>query len=96
MTALVTPGRSGSGLAKIRKVVGGGSLLRGIVGTALFIGLWQVATSLDEWTGFSLPIVAQLPSPSSVLQAFAPGVLGQRTGQEIGSVGHAPGQVYQV
>ena len=56
----------------MRKLVVGSSLLRGIVGTALFIGVWQVGTSLDEWTGVSLPIVAQLPSPSSVLSAFGP------------------------
>lgn len=68
----IPPGRSGSGLARIRKVAGGGSLLRGIIGTALFVGLWQVVTSLDQWTGVSLPIVAQLPSASSVLHAFLP------------------------
>src|SRR5690349_12778244 len=56
----------------MRKLVGGISLLRGLVGTAVFIGLWQVGTSLDQWTGVSLPIVAQLPPPSSVLSAFAP------------------------
>jgi len=55
-----------------RKMSGGGSLLRGIIGTAVFIGLWQVGTSLDSWTGVSLPIVAQLPPPSSVLDAFLP------------------------
>ena len=68
----IPPGRSGSGRARIRKVAGGSSLLRGIIGTALFVGLWQVVTSLDQWTGVSLPIVAQLPSASSVLHAFLP------------------------
>jgi len=52
--------------------VGGTSLRRGIIGTAVFVGLWQVVTSLDEWVGVSLPMVARLPSPSSVVAVFVP------------------------
>ena len=46
--------------------------MRGMIGAALFVGLWQVVTSFAQWTGVSLPIVAQLPPPSSVLHAFLP------------------------
>jgi NitT/TauT family transport system permease protein len=68
--------RPARGLARFGKVAGGGSLLRGLVGTALFVGLWQVVTSLDEWTGVSVPIMAHLPPPSAVLRAFVPLVNG--------------------
>jgi NitT/TauT family transport system permease protein len=67
----IRPGsRSADGLTKVRKAVGATSLRRGIIGLAVFIGLWQVATSFDEWVGPSLPIVARLPPPSSVLDAL--------------------------
>lgn len=72
----IAPGRrSASGLVRIRKAVGATGLRRGIIGLAVFIGLWQVATSFDEWVGPSLPIVARLPAPSSVLDAFV-GLVG--------------------
>ncbi len=53
--------RSATGLAKIRKAVGATSLRRGIIGTAVFIGLWLVVSGLDGWVGHSLPIVPRLP-----------------------------------
>lgn len=62
--------RSASGLARVRKVVGGTSLRRGIIGLAVFVVVWQVVTSLDEWVGVSVPVVAHLPPPSSVVDAF--------------------------
>jgi NitT/TauT family transport system permease protein len=72
----IPPGsRSGSGLVRIRKAVGATSLRRGFIGLAVFIALWQVATSFDEWVGPSLPIVARLPPPSSVVDAFV-GLVG--------------------
>ena len=71
-TPIPPRGRSASGLAKIRKALGATSLRRGIVGTVVFVGLWQVVTSLDEWVGVSLPMVARLPSPSSVVAVFVP------------------------
>lgn len=74
-TPILPGGRSRRRLAKLRTLIGGGGLLRGVIGTVLFVGLWQVVTSLDEWTGFSVPIVAQLPPPSDVVSAFA-GLVG--------------------
>jgi NitT/TauT family transport system permease protein len=71
----ITPLAPGGGLGKIRKKVGATSLVRGIIGLAVFIGVWQVATSLDEWVGFSVPFVARLPAPSAVLDAFT-GLVG--------------------
>ncbi|MGH9022705.1 MAG: ABC transporter permease [Acidimicrobiia bacterium] len=64
--------RAASGLANIRKVLGATSLLRGIVGIVVFVGLWQVGTDLDEWVGVSLPFVARLPTPASVGDALVP------------------------
>jgi NitT/TauT family transport system permease protein len=72
----VPPGsRSAGGLAKLRKGIGGAALVRGLIGAVVFVALWQVATSLDEWVGVSVPIVAQLPAPSSVVEAFV-GLVG--------------------
>jgi len=58
--------------ARTRRVrtAGRTSVVRGTIGTVVFVGLWQVATSLNAWTGISPPVVAHLPSPSSVVQAF--------------------------
>jgi len=67
----VPPGyRALNGRVKRRRTAGTVSVLRGVTGVVVFVGLWQVATSLDGWTGVAPPIVAHLPSPSSVVQAF--------------------------
>ena len=68
--AVAPPGRPGGGLARIRKSAGTGSLVRGIIGLVAFIIFWEVATSLDEWAGVSVPVLAPLPPPTSVLEAF--------------------------
>ena len=62
-------GGSGGGLARLRKV-GTSSLVRGIIGMVVFVAFWEVATSLDEWVGISVPFLARLPPPSSVVEAF--------------------------
>jgi sulfonate transport system permease protein len=67
-TAVAPKGRSG-GLARVRKV-GSTSLVRGIIGMVVFVAFWEVTTSLDEWVGFSVPFLARLPPPSSVVDAF--------------------------
>jgi NitT/TauT family transport system permease protein len=50
--------------------VGSTSLVRGIIGMIVFVAFWEVTTSLDEWVGFSVPFLARLPPPSSVVDAF--------------------------
>ncbi len=62
--------RALNGRAKRRRTPGTVSVLRGVTGAVVFVLLWQVATSLDSWTGIAPPVVAHLPSPSSVVQAF--------------------------
>lgn len=37
------------------------------MGIVAFLLLWEVATSLDEWTGVRLPFVGALPPPSAVV-----------------------------
>ena len=66
----VAPGGRPGGLARLRKSVGTTSLVRGIIGMVAFIVFWQVATSLDEWVGVSVPFLSRLPAPSSVVGAF--------------------------
>lgn len=63
-------GGTRSGLARFRKSVGTSSLVRGIIGMVVFVVFWEVATSLDEWAGVSVPFLARLPPPSSVVDAF--------------------------
>ena len=60
---------SGGGLARLRKA-GTSSLVRGIIGMVVFVVFWEVATSLDEWISVSMPFLARLPPPSSVVEAF--------------------------
>ena len=67
MAPPVTPG---GGLARLRKSVGASSLVRGLIGMVAFVVFWEVATSLDEWVGVSVPFLARLPPPSSVVDAF--------------------------
>ncbi len=74
-TAIVPGRRSAGGLGRVRKAVGATSLRRGIIGLVAFVAVWQVVTSLDEWVGFSVPVVANLPPPSSVVSAFV-GLVG--------------------
>ena len=69
-TPVAPGGRSGGGLARFGKSVGTSSLVRGIIGMVVFVVFWEVATSLDEWAGVSVPFLARLPPPSSVVEAF--------------------------
>lgn len=63
-------GGSKGGLARLRESVGTTSLVRGVIGMVVFVVFWEVATSLDEWAGVSVPFLARLPPPSSVVEAF--------------------------
>lgn len=56
--------------ARLRPAGGGSAVIRGVVGTLIFIAAWQLTTSADEWFGFPVPFLANLPPPSSVGQAF--------------------------
>lgn len=62
--------RARSGLGHLSPAAGRTATIRGLIGTIIFIAAWQLTTSLDEWAGFPVPMLANLPPPTSVGQAF--------------------------
>ena len=46
------------------------ALRRGLVGILVFAVAWEGATRLDEWVGIRVPMVAQLPPPTAVVEDF--------------------------
>jgi NitT/TauT family transport system permease protein len=48
------------------------SMRRGAVSLVLFLILWQVGSTSRAWLGTPLPIISAVPSPDSVLRAWAP------------------------
>jgi NitT/TauT family transport system permease protein len=57
-------------LGRLRRVVGRTAWRRGAIGVVLFVALWQMVTSVDEWIGVQVPYLGKLPPPSDVLTGF--------------------------
>lgn len=50
---------------------GHGSLARAGISIVGFVVLWEIGSRSNQWLGFSLPWVGQVPAPTAVLAAWA-------------------------
>ena len=46
------------------------AVLRGILGIAAFLALWEVGTQFGAWFGPVVPVVGKLPGPTAVAHSF--------------------------
>jgi NitT/TauT family transport system permease protein len=65
------PVRTKSRGRKALDKLSGITLRRAIISIVVFLALWQVGSSSDEWFGVALPFIDLVPPPTAVVASFA-------------------------
>lgn len=60
----------GKSLVRLRKRLVSRASLRAVIALTVFVVLWEVGSRSNEWLGFPLPWVGQVPAPSAVLAVW--------------------------
>lgn len=73
---VVAPPRQGNKtLLRWRKKLLSRASLRAIISLAVFVVLWEIGSRSQEWIGWTMPWIGQVPAPSAVLAVWI-GLLG--------------------
>jgi len=58
--------------SKLEKLIQNVSFWRGVTAIAVFLGMWEVGSRIDEWFGeaYTVPFVGLIPPPSAVFLAW--------------------------